>query len=582
MTPKYQISLFLLAMCFSRATLCMEIESVLHPADLNPGKETNAELESAGSSLTRHVDNSDKEEYGDNYISTLLHPREKRGLARDQVKYPDSKQGKKALLKILDEDYKSMKSDLQRLATTTQHEIDIRGHTSKAEMDLNELRRLMELISRIDSVQTQLWTPMRDRLHRIVGKHLTFVGTHNDGDFEKPRECEGIDHQRIQSTKKMLSLLLVSIFHVDQEPSNTKLYAVHDLMKCHIFLANRSEAEHETQMETLKHSNSKQIPKETFLQGDPFQLVMDRLNRDSFQELEKCRDYGYVTRSFFQRPDIAEKYATNMVEHFSARRKNKWLPLDRDSILSRYDSQVDRSIFEALDANTQRIASLSSVKAAFEIYRDSPTLDRGFRSYCSYCWILMDFILPYIKLPTGDPTTFIARNGANEIVFKESLSDFNNIDWFGSSSKKRQNLKLVLSFRVLQLYLENDHVEGMHVYPTDSSFKKKYSLVSESVQFLRDIGNIKLYLRKSFPQSRRKNLKIDEVHSTKKVPSPLQELKLISKHITKIDSAHQKAIKQILDGDSLNAYCQHEHIRYVLRSLRNHLRFLRIKHCILR
>ncbi|KNF02999.1 hypothetical protein PSTG_03948 [Puccinia striiformis f. sp. tritici PST-78] len=577
MTPKYQISLFLLAMCFSRATLCMEIESVLHPADLNPGKETNAELESAGSSLTRHVDNSDKEEYGDNYISTLLHPREKRGLARDQVKYPDSKQGKKALLKILDEDYKSMKSDLQRLATTTQHEIDIRGHTSKAEMDLNELRRLMELISRIDSVQTQLWTPMRDRLHRIVGKHLTFVGTHNDGDFEKPRECEGIDHQRIQSTKKI------------------------------------SEAEHETQMETLKHSNSKQIPKETFLQGDPFQLVMDRLNRDSFQELEKCRDYGYVTRfrsinvdvtrmiyvtvhsmykhelinlqvyrSFFQRPDIVEKYATNMVEHFSARRKNKWLPLDRDSIVSSHDSEVDRSIFEALDANTQRIASLSSVKAAFEIYRDSPTLNKGFRSYCSNSCIFMEFSLPYIKLPTGDPTTFIARNGANEIVFKESLSDFNNIDWFGSSSKKRQNLKLVLSFRVLQLYLENDHVEGMHVYPTDSSFKKKYSLVSESVQFLRDIGNIKLYLRKSFPQSHRKNLKIDEVHSTKKVPSPLQELKLISKHITKIDSAHQKAIKQILDGDSLNAYCQHEHIRYVLRSLRNHLRFLRIKHCILR
>ncbi|KAH9464505.1 hypothetical protein Pst134EB_004038 [Puccinia striiformis f. sp. tritici] len=341
MTPKYQISLFLLAMCFSRATLCMEIESVLHPADLNPGKETNAELESAGSSLTRHVDNSDKEEYGDNYISTLLHPREKRGLARDQVKYPDSKQGKKALLKILDEDYKSMKSDLQRLATTTQHEIDIRGHTSKAEMDLNELRRLMELISRIDSVQTQLWTPMRDRLHRIVGKHLTFVGTHNDGDFEKPRQCEGIDHQRIQSTKKI------------------------------------SEAEHETQMKTSEHFNSKQIPKETFLQGDPFQLVMDRLNRDSFQELEKCRDYGYVTRfrsinvdvtrmiyvtvhsmykhelinlqvyrSFFQRPDIVEKYATNMVEHFSARRKNKWLPLDRDSIVSSHDSEVDRSIFE--------------------------------------------------------------------------------------------------------------------------------------------------------------------------------------------------------------------------------------------
>ncbi|POW04654.1 hypothetical protein PSHT_11148 [Puccinia striiformis] len=506
MTPKYQISLFLLAMCFSRATLCMEIESVLHPADLNPGKETNAELESAGSSLTRHVDNSDKEEYGDNYISTLLHPREKRGLARDQVKYPDSKQGKKALLKILDEDYKSMKSDLQRLATTTQHEIDIRGHTSKAEMDLNELRRLMELISRIDSVQTQLWTPMRDRLHRIVGKHLTFVGTHNDGDFEKPRECEGIDHQRIQSTKKI----------------NKQLYA----------------------------------------------LVMDRLNRDSFQELEKCRDYGYVTRfrsinvdvtrmiyvtvhsmykhelinlqvyrSFFQRPDIVEKYATNMVEHFSARRKNKWLPLDRDSIVSSHDSEVDRSIFEALDANTQRIASLSSVKAAFEIYRDSPTLNKGFRTV--FLWSLAYLTL---NCPPGIPQL--------------SLQEI--------------------------LYLENDHVEGMHVYPTDSSFKKKYSLVSESVQFLRDIGNIKLYLRKSFPQSRRKNLKIDEVHSTKKVPSPLQELKLISKHITKIDSAHQKAIKQILDGDSLNAYCQHEHIRYVLRSLRNHLRFLRIKHRILR
>ncbi|KAI7966120.1 hypothetical protein MJO29_001870 [Puccinia striiformis f. sp. tritici] len=424
---------------------------------------------------------------------------------------------------------------------------------------------------------------MRDRLHRIVGKHLTFVGTHNDGDFEKPRQCEGIDHQRIQSTKKI------------------------------------SEAEHETQMKTSEHFNSKQIPKETFLQGDPFQLVMDRLNRDSFQELEKCRDYGYVTRfrsinvdvtrmiyvtvhsmykhelinlqvyrSFFQRPDIVEKYATNMVEHFSARRKNKWLPLDRDSILIEANAITSATFVfnfklrKALDANTQRIASLSSVKAAFEIYRDSPTLNKGFRSYCSNSCIFMEFSLPYIKLPTGDPTTFIARNIVNESVLREALSDFNNINWFGSSSRKRQNLKLVLSFRVLQLYLENDHVEGMHVYPTDSSFKKKYSLVSESVQFLRDIGNIKLYLRKSFPQSRRKNLKIDEVHSTKKVPSPLQELKLISKHITKIDSAHQKAIKQILDGDSLNAYCQHEHIRYVLRSLRNHLRFLRIKHHILR
>ncbi|KNF02997.1 hypothetical protein PSTG_03946 [Puccinia striiformis f. sp. tritici PST-78] len=578
MTPKSQISLILLALCFSRATLGMDTESVLHSADLNPGKEANAELESAGSSLTRHVANSDKQEYGDNYIATILDPRERMGLARDQVEYPDSKQGKKALMSMLSEDHKSLKSDLQRLVTTTQRQIHIRRRTTSVAkgMELEELEALMKIISRIDSIQTQLWTPMRNRLSQTVGKHLTFIGTHNAGNFEKPREYKGIDDQPIEPMPKKI------------------------------------EAEHETQMGTFRELNAKAIPKQTLLHGDPFQLVMNRLTKDSVEELVHCLDHFhtksfqsihvdirrmvYLTvyhmykhefinleafRSFFRLLGVTKIYVKNLFQHFGPQLKNEWSSVDRDIIVRSCDSQVDRSIFEALDPDTQRIVSLDSIQVAFESYRDHPSSTKQFITYCSAYLRFLRYDQIYIGLEDWDLKTLMASSELEQ-KFEKVISDFNNINQFEPSSRKRQNTRLLLLFQYMQFLQKNyQQGHGIQIFPTDSSFTKKYSLVSESMEFIRELVKIKICLHKYFPQSHYNKLKIHGVHNRKKVLSPLQELKLISKHISKIDLTHQKAIKKILDGDPLNAYCQHQYTRYMVQSLKRKLILLRAKHFIL-
>ncbi|POV99460.1 hypothetical protein PSTT_13755, partial [Puccinia striiformis] len=554
------ISLFLLAMCFSRATLCMEIESVLHSADLNPGKETKAELESGGSSLTRHVANSDKQEYGDNYIATILDPRERMGLARDQVEYPDSKQGKKALMSMLSEDHKSLKSDLQRLVTTTQRQIHIRRRTTSVAkgMELEELEALMKIISRIDSIQTQLWTPMRNRLSQT------------------PREYKGIDDQPIEPMPKKI------------------------------------EAEHETQMGTFRELNAKAIPKQTLLHGDPFQLVMNRLTKDSVEELVHCLDHFhtksfqsihvdirrmvYLTvyhmykhefinleafRSFFRLLGVTKIYVKNLFQHFGPQLKNEWSSVDRDIIVRSCDSQVDRSIFEALDPDTQRIVSLDSIQVAFESYRDHPSSTKQFITYCSAYLRFLRYDQIYIGLEDWDLKTLMASSELEQ-KFEKVISDFNNINQFEPSSRKRQNTRLLLLFQYMQFLQKNyQQGHGIQIFPTDSSFTKKYSLVSESMEFIRELVKIKICLHKYFPQSHYNKLKIHGVHNRKKVLSPLQELKLISKHISKIDLTHQKAIKKILDGDPLNAYCQHQYTRYMVQSLKRKLILLRAKHFIL-
>ncbi|KAH9443998.1 hypothetical protein Pst134EB_026384 [Puccinia striiformis f. sp. tritici] len=521
--------------------------------------------------MESHVQHTAKELDSEQYIAEILNPARKSGLARDQVENPDSGEGRTARVHLIDQDFKSLRAGLNRVIHEIQEEISTLGREvggRRSEQKEEELRRTMEIAQKMDHIHEKLLEPTRNQIFKLQGKELTDTATHQDDHMTESQPSKVIGDANIGSSDKM--------------------------------------------QENSENNHTARTSKEKSLNRNPLQNRVDRLSNDLLADMEKCLEaslpmneapaftmtyrIGFETvgfmykhelttqkgfESFFAKDAISYHHCYTMLSHYTQDPTFKWLPMDMKSILHSWDSEIDRNVFEALDINNQRRFALFFITEANLI----PRLFPGYNPEFSICFeklmeILRRGLIPWSrmeelvasKFPTVEEPIKSAR-----ALSKEILQNFERIDIFEKPGKR--NIELGVLFQFFEFFEENYPTIWEMFFPNKNPSYKRYKLTSQSMQFIREIENIGIYLIKYFPQTNLKELKSHKefnrnkwfnFHKTtnrKKLFTPLEELELISSHIEKIDSTHQKSMLFLLDGDPVNSYCQHEYVRNRITAL---------------
>ncbi|POW05097.1 hypothetical protein PSHT_10931 [Puccinia striiformis] len=560
--------------------------------------------------MESHVQHTAKELDSEQYIAEILNPARKSGLARDrklfgrffsnnlqtnepkkfmylaisfnhpEVENPDSREGRTDWLRLthsvaarvhlIDQDFKSLRAGLNRVIHEIQEEISTLGREvggRRSEQKEEELRMTMEIAQKMDHIHEKLLEPTRNQIFKLQGKELTDTATHQDDHMTESQPSKVIGDANIGSSDKM--------------------------------------------QENSENNHTARTSKEKSLKRNPLQNRMDRLSNDLLADMEKCLEaslpmneapaftmtyrIGFETvgfmykhelttqkgfESFFAKDAISYHHCYTMLSHYTQDPTFKWLPMDMKSILHSWDSEIDRNVFEALDINNQRRFALFFITEANLI----PRLFPGYNPEFSICFeklmeILRRGLIPWSrmgelvasKFPTVEEPIKSAR-----ALSKEILQNFERIDIFEKPGKR--NIELGVLFQFFEFFEEN-YPTIWEMFSQTKSFLQEYKLTSQSMQFIREIENIGIYLIKYFPKTNLKELKSHKefnrnkwfnFHKTtnrKKLFTPLEELELISSHIEKIDSTHQKSMLFLLDGDPVNSYCQHEYVRNRITAL---------------